>query len=98
LADAEFDGFEWDAEKSARCLSERGFDFDYVTKIFGEDFIEWTDRRREYGEERLVTVGAIDGRAFAVVWTPRGSTRRIISARPASRLEREQLHGHRETQ
>jgi uncharacterized DUF497 family protein len=94
----EFGGFEWDADKSERCLAERGFDFEYVTKIFGGDFIEWPDRRRDYGEERFVTVGTVDGRDFAVVWTPRKSTRRIISARPAARSEREQLHGHRETQ
>jgi uncharacterized DUF497 family protein len=95
---SEFDGFEWDADKSERCLAERGFDFDYVTKIFSGDFIEWADRRRDYGEERFVTVGTVDEGAFTVIWTPRKSTRRIISARPASRLEREQLHGHRETQ
>jgi len=24
----DFEGFEWDEEKSARCYKERGFDFD----------------------------------------------------------------------
>jgi hypothetical protein len=33
----EFDGFEWDADKNERCLAERGFDFDYVAKIFSGD-------------------------------------------------------------
>jgi len=94
----EFSGFEWDADKSERCLAERGFDFDYVTRIFSTDFIEWTDHRRDYGEERFVTVGTVEDQVFTVIWTPRGDLRRVISARPASRSEREQLRDHRETQ
>jgi len=45
----DFDGFEWDEEKSARCYEERGFDFDYAAKLFDGDFIEWEDRRRDWG-------------------------------------------------
>ncbi len=93
-----FDGFEWDEEKSARCYEERGFDFDHAARLFDSDFIEWEDNRRDWGEPRFVSVGEIEGRVLTVVWTPRGSLRRIISARPASRSEREELHGHREAQ
>ncbi len=52
-----FDGFEWDEEKSARCHEERGFDFDYATKLFDGDFIEMEDRRRDWGEPRFVNIG-----------------------------------------
>jgi uncharacterized DUF497 family protein len=48
------------------------------------------------GEERWVTVGRVEGKAFAVVWTLRGGNVRIISARRArdgeERAYRE-LHG-----
>ncbi len=94
----DFVGVEWDEEKSVRCYEERGFDFDYAAKLFDGDFIEWEDRRRDWGEPRLVTVGEVEGRILAVVWTPRGNLRRIISARPASRSERGRLYGHREAQ
>ncbi len=94
----DFDSVEWDEEKSARCYEERGFDFAYAAKLFDGDFIEWEDRRRNWGEPRLVSVGEVEGRILVVVWTPRRTLRRIISARPASRPERERLYGHRETQ
>ncbi len=94
--DRAFDGWTWDAEKSERCYDERGFDFDYAAKIFESDTIEWEDRRRDYGEPRFVTVGQVDDQILIVVWTRRDDTRRIISARPASRQEREKFYGERE--
>jgi uncharacterized DUF497 family protein len=97
-ASDEFTGFEWDAEKNTRCYKERGFDFAYAALLFDGDFLEWEDRRRDWGEPRFISVGEIHGHALAVVWTPRGRVRRIISARPASRSEREQLDGYRQAQ
>lgn len=92
------DEFEWDEEKSERCVHERGFDFTYATQVFdSEGSVEWEDKRAAYGEIRYVTVGEVGDSVLAVVWTMRGRVRRIISARPASRRERKALHGHRET-
>ena len=45
------------------------------------------DRRRDYGEDRYQLIGTIDGRAYVVVYTVRGSAIRIISARKANRKE-----------
>ena len=45
------------------------------------------DRRRDYGEYRYRLLGRIDGRAYVVVYTVRGSAIRIISARKANRKE-----------
>ena len=94
----DFEGFEWDEEKSARCYEDRGFDFAYAAKLFDGDFIEWEDQRRDWGEPRVISVGEVEGRILTVVWTPRGPVRRIISARPASLSEREQLYGYRQAQ
>jgi len=91
----EFTGFIWDAAKSERCYQERGFDFEYAAALFEGDYIEWEDRRRKYGEQRLVTVGQVQRLTMVVVWTPRDNLRRIISARPASRAEREKLYAAR---
>lgn len=64
--------------------------------MFEGDFIEWEDHRHKYGEQRFVSVGKVEDNVLAVVWTPRDKTRRIISARPASRLERKQFYAERE--
>lgn len=92
----EFDGFTWDSDKSDRCYRERGFDFDHAVAVFEGDFIEWEDRRREYREQRFVTIGQVADTVLVVVWTPRGNFRRIISARPASRSEREKFYAARQ--
>ena len=94
----EFVGAEWDKEKSARCYEQRGFDFEYAAEVFDSDFIEWEDRRRDWGEPRFIAVGELDGRILALVWTPRTDRRRIISARPASHQEREKLNDYRKAQ
>lgn len=43
--------------------------------------------RKDYGEERFIKVGFLDGRMVFVAWTPRGADRRIISMRKANRRE-----------
>ena len=53
--------FEWDEAKSRRNLRERGFDFEFAARIFEGDLLEHEDRRRDYGERRLVSIGEIDG-------------------------------------
>ena len=45
------------------------------------------DRRWDYGEDRYRLLGAVEGRMFVVIYTMRGSTMRIISARKANRRE-----------
>lgn len=80
--------FEWDEEKSLRNLQSRGFDFAFASRIFAGDTVEQPDERREYGERRLIAFGEAEGHVLAVVYTWRGNRRRIISARPADRKER----------
>jgi uncharacterized DUF497 family protein len=93
--DSDFDGFEWDEPKSALTLERRGVDFASAAKIFTGFFIEWEDMRRDYGEQRFVTVGETDGSLITVAWTPRERNRRIITAWPASDQERRTYHEHR---
>ncbi len=81
--------FEWDQAKSDKNLAERGFDFEYACRIFGGDTIEWDDTRRDYGERRVIAIGEVDEEVFVVVYTLREHSRRIISARLASRRERD---------
>jgi uncharacterized protein len=84
--------FEWDQEKSEKNFIERGFDFEYACGIFDGDIIERDDTRRDYAERRVIAIGEVDEEIYVIVYTPRGQVRRIISARPASRRERDAYH------
>ena len=80
--------FEWDKDKSDRNLDERGFDFAFAAHIFEADRLEYEDRRRIYSEPRYVAIGEVEKEVLFVVYVWRGANRRIISARQASRRER----------
>jgi uncharacterized DUF497 family protein len=84
--------FEWDEAKSARNLRERGFSFDLPSHMFKDRVLEIEDRRRDYGERRFLAIGQVEGEIFALVYTWRGTIRRIISARRAKRKERDAYH------
>jgi uncharacterized DUF497 family protein len=81
--------FTWDDAKNERNRRERGFDFATAALIFGAPVQTILDDRRNYGEERIIAIGEIDGEVLVVVYTNRGQVRRIISARRANRKERE---------
>lgn len=87
--------FDWDPIKSERNRQERGFGFDFAALIFEGATIDWTDDRRDYGEARVRAIGEADGLVLYVVFTDRGDVRRIISARLASRKERDQWRASR---
>ena len=79
---------EWDDAKSDDCLAHRGFDFQHASRaLFDPQRIIRKDLRWAYGEDRYRLLGAIEGRVYAAVYTIRGSTIRIISARKANRRE-----------
>ena len=80
--------FEWDEAKSDACFAERGFDFGYAILVFLDPnrLIE-VDDRFDYGEQRYRVLGQIEWRVFVVVYTPRGTAFRLISARKANRRE-----------
>jgi hypothetical protein len=80
---------EWDEANSRRNLLLRGFDFAHAAQIFGSPVIEREDRRRDYREVRLIATGVVEGECLTVAHTPRGGRMRIISARRASRKERD---------
>ncbi len=79
----ELDGFEWDDAKSDKCFAKRGFDFAHAVRIWHNQVREREDTRKNYGEVRIQALGRIDGLYFVVVFTWRGESRRIISARQA---------------
>jgi uncharacterized protein len=80
--------FDWDEAKSQRTLKERGFSFEYAARIFLGPTLERQDDRREYGEVRVQAIGQAAEDILFVVYTDRGDTRHLISARLANRKER----------
>lgn len=87
----------FDPDKRAKTLQERGLDFADAGLVFEEPHADIPDDRRDYGEERWITIGTLRDRMVVLVWTPRGADRRIISMRKANEREqkawRERLGG-----
>jgi uncharacterized DUF497 family protein len=79
--------FEWDEAKRLANIRRHGIDFIDVTAVFDGDTVTVEDDRYDYGEQRFVTFGLLQGRVIAVVHTERGERTRIISARKATNYE-----------
>jgi uncharacterized DUF497 family protein len=77
----------FDRAKFERTLQERDLDFRRVVEVFDSVHRTRLDDRRDYGEERYITAGLLDGRIVVIVWTPRGRARRVISMRKANARE-----------
>lgn len=80
--------FEWDEPKRLSNIRRHGVDFVDVFPLFDGDIAESVDHRFDYRETRIRCLGLVENRVYVVVYTWRGETRRIISARKAN--EREQ--------
>ena len=78
----------YDSEKRTLILESRGLDFDDAVQIFAGPVFDLEDDRKEYGETRYITFGRLSERMVAVVWTPRGEGRHIITMWKANDRER----------
>ena len=77
----------WDENKRLTNLANHGVDFrDLVALDWGRALI-FEDRRRDYGEARLIGMAPLGARLHVVVFVERGGERRIISARKANSRE-----------
>ena len=84
--------FEWDEEKATANAIKHGIAFTEAGTIFGDkQSITIPDLKHSQDEPRFITMGMSQaGRLLVVIHTERGNHLRIISARPASRKERNQ--------
>ena|SRR5882672_6204368 len=82
------DGFEWDPNKEKENIRKHKLDFTTASQVWESFVLEQNDDRRDYGEPRLQALGEVEGRLMVVVFTWRGTTRRIISARKANPREK----------
>ena len=66
----------------------QGFDFADAYRIFNLPIVVELDERENYGEDRFVAIGLLDGRVVVIVYTePDDQTIRIISLRKALSYE-----------
>jgi uncharacterized DUF497 family protein len=86
--------FEWDTVKNRTNYRDHGVDFETATEVFRDFFaVEDLDPRSEiYDEDRYLITGMGGGTMLTVVYTERGQTNRIISARRAERRERDNYY------
>lgn len=83
--------FEWDPPKATASAQKHGVTFDEASTVFGDPLSSvFADPGHSLGEERLVLIGrSARDRILVVMFTERPSGVRLISARPATRPERE---------
>ncbi len=80
---------EFDEAKRAATLEARGLDMARAGEVFADATLTVEDNRRDYGEDRFITIGFLDDVMVVLVWTPRDDgAYRIISMRKANERER----------
>ena len=85
------DEFEWDDAKAAQNDADHGVSFEAARKVFEDPFAtERLDDREDYGEDRFVLVGMVDGIVLTVVYAERDGCLRLISARRATKHEQDE--------
>lgn len=91
--------FEWDEEKNKKNIKNHGIDFETAARVFADSYrIEKYDKNHSDEEDRYITIGEINGTAYVimVVYTERGETIRMISARKATNQERRAYYDNKE--
>ena len=83
--------FEWDRDKAAGNVRKHGISFNEAASVFHDPLAATgADPDHSEDEERMVTFGmSSDGRLLVVAHTEREDGIRIITARRATRRERQ---------
>ena len=68
-------------------LRVRGLDFADAEDVFAGATFSAEDKRDDYGEARIITIGFLARRMVVVVWTQRGVDRHVLSMRKANGRE-----------
>ncbi len=75
--------------KNQSNITKHGFDFADAFRIFNLPMLVYLDEREDYGEDRYLGIGLLDGRIVVVIYTEPGEEMvRIISLRKALSYER----------
>ncbi len=81
--------FEWDQQKNEANIAKHDVDFADAFKVFRLPLRISLDERQDYGEDRWIGIGMLDGRVVVAVFTePDEQIIRIISLHKALPYER----------
>ena len=80
--------YEWDEAKNRSNFAKHGLNFADAESVLSGPCVTFVDRRFDYGEERLISLGVLAGRVVVVAHAPRADDiTRVISMRKANRRE-----------
>lgn len=79
--------FEWDEAKRQTNIRKHGIDFADLEFLFDGETVTVPDDRFDYGEDRFITLGILNGIILVVVHTESDKVIRFISARKATKNE-----------
>ncbi len=84
--------FEWDSRKAGSNLKKHGISFNETTTAFGDPLsLLMDDPKHSSDEQRFLVIGhSVQQRLLVVAFAERSPRTRIISARLATRHERNQ--------
>jgi uncharacterized protein len=87
---------QYDEAKRILVLEERDLDIARSDEVF-EDFhlTKRDEKHSSLAEERLNSLGLLDDEVVIVVWTPRGTARRIVTMWKANGKERQRYFAER---
>jgi uncharacterized protein len=89
----EGDDFEWDERKAPINLRRHRVSFETACSVFNDAFaLVEQDVSEEYGEDRFLATGMVEGELITVVYTERGERIRIISARRSNNNEQRKYY------
>ena len=85
---------EWDDDKNEENIKKHGLDFKTAELVFSDEYrVELFDEQHSADEERYITIGMVNDILF-VVYTLRDERYRLISARLATKKERQMYYGY----
>jgi Uncharacterized protein conserved in bacteria len=79
--------FTWDEKKRTTNLKQHGFDFADTLPVFDGMTFTYEDDRFNYGEQRFITLGMLEGVVVSIVHSETPRRIHIISFRKATRHE-----------
>ena len=79
--------FTWHESKRRLTVQRRGLDFASAQQVFAGPTYTFEDDRKDYGEQRWVTIGLLNMVVVVIVHTETEDEIRIISMRKADKDE-----------
>ena len=79
--------FSWHEPKRQITLKKRGLDFAHAEQVFMGPTFTFKDERKDYGEQRWVTLGLLREKVVVIVHTESEDEIRVISMREATKNE-----------